>query len=212
MKAITRFALILLLVAVQKQDLTSYFSNPNLMSNYLSYLNTPIPVACQVIPGIGQPILAINLLLKSIASAFDTLNQNTSVKVIFYKENECQENQCEEYITEVKIVIMIKTFSSTNYLAIEGSQRNIGLAVFDITTYYLDSCLENIKMVLNEYLIDPNGFVNCGNIKSVFNNVNAINNTNKVNNQSTTSSNTNVSNNNINPAMLAQVIKLLQNN
>lgn len=201
----------------------NYYTNPNLINSFLAQLNTPVNPACQPIPGIGQPILAIKKVLQTVDTSLDSTNQNSSAKIIFFKEKKNNTT----YQTNYKIVILVKTFSSTNYIAVEGVYKQIGFPTFEVITYYIDSNIDNIRNVLDEYLVDPNGFVGCGDIKAIYSQANPVlpNPNVTVNGQQTNPSLTpyaqgnkllnkgpNDQNNNgdIDPDVIAQIIKLLK--
>ena len=200
----------------------SYYSNPNLINNLLAQMNTTVSPVCQPIQGIGQPVLVIREVINSIKDSFDVKNRNTNIKIIFYKEK----YNVSTYQTNYKLVVMIKSFSSTNYIAIEGTSKQVGYPSFDVSTYYVDSNIENIKNLMGEYLIDPNGFVACGDVKTIFNqNEPGQTSNNKIYQKETTiSSNFNIegnaqitakttnqdNNKDVSAEFIAQIMKLLQ--
>ena len=193
----------------------NYYTNPNLINNFLGQINSGISPACNSIPGIGLPILAIKQVLQSIDSSLAYSNNNTYAKVIYFKEKKNNSN----YQTSYKLVTQIKTFATNNYLAIEGVYKQIGFPAFEITTYYIDSNLENIKAVLGEYGIYENAFVGCGDVKSIYSQSNPketasydvpapYGQNSKLINAAPVD---NGKQGSVDPEVIAQIIKLLQN-
>lgn len=196
----------------------SYYTNANYINSFLSQVNSTVSPACSTIPGIGLPILAIKQVLQNVDSSLSFNNSNTAAKVIFFKEKK----NTATYQTSYKLVAEIKTFSSSNYLAIEGIYKQVGYPAFDITTYYLDSDLGNIKAVLGEYTVDSNAYVGCGDVKSTYSQanpdktsttpvpngdrpkfINAVPGSNNANGGAAPKSD-------VDPNVVAQIIKLLQ--
>lgn len=198
----------------------SYYTNPNLINTFLSQVNQTVNPACNAIPGVGQPILSIKQVLQSIDTQLDVSNRDSNVKIIFLRERKNNTT----FQTNYKLVLQIKNFASNNYLAVEGIYKQVGFPTFEVVTYYFDSNLENIRSALGEYTVDPNGFVGCGDIKSIYSQANSQlpRPTISVNGQQTNPSQTPyaqgnklvnaapVGQNNIDPAVVAQVISLLQ--
>jgi len=142
----------------------NYYTNPNLINTFLSQVNSTVNPACNAISGVGQPILAIKQVLQTIDSQLDVSNRDSNVKIIFFRERK----NSTTFQTNYKLVLQIKGFSSNNYLAVEGVYKQIGFPTFEVITYYFDSNIENIRQAINEYTVDPNGFVGCGDIKSIY--------------------------------------------
>ena len=142
----------------------NYYTNPNLINTFLSQVNSTVNPACNAITGVGQPILAIKQVLQTIDSQLDTTNRDSNVKIIFFKERANQTT----FQTNYKLVLQIKGYSSNNYIAIEGVYKQVGFPTFEVITYYFDSNIENIRQAINEYTVDPNGFVGCGDVKSIY--------------------------------------------
>ena len=200
----------------------NYYTNPNLINSLLSQVNTTVPPQCDSIPGIGQPILSIKKVLQTVDASLDCTNQDTSAKIIFFREKK----NTTTYQTSYKMVVMVKTFSATTYIGIEGIYKQIGFPTFEVITYYVDSNIDNVRNVLNEYLIDPNGFVGCGDIKAIYCQANsALPNPDKMikgietdphrtpyaqGNKLINEAPKNQDNKKIDPDLLAEIIKLLQ--
>ena len=193
----------------------SYYTNPNLINNFLGQINSTISPACNSIPGIGLPILAIKQILQSVDSSLAYSNRDTNAKIIFLKEKK----NSSTYQTSYKLVAQIKSFSNNNYLAIEGIYKQVGFPAFEIVTYYIDSNLDNIKTVLEEYAIFENAFVGCGDVKSIYSQANP-NQTASFNVPAPHGQNSNLVNSvpkgngnlsTVDPDVIAQIIKLLQN-
>lgn len=218
---------ILLLCAFQATDTSpyidgnqfnSYYTNPNLISTFLNQINATVSPACSTIPGIGLPILAIKQVLQNIDSSLAFGNNNTAAKIIFMKEKKNNTT----FQTTYKLVAQIKSFSTNNYIAVEGVYKQVGYPAFEVTTYYLDSDLDNIKSILGEFSIDANAYVGCGDVKSIFTqdnpnkagyNIMPVPYSNgKLVNTAPTSNNANgsVAKNDVDPAVIASIIKLLQ--
>jgi len=203
----------------------NYYTNPNYINTFLKKVVTTVSPACSLITGIGQPILAIKKVLQSVDTTFDTTNQNTSAKIIFFKQKNCDTS----FQTTYKLVVVAKTYTNTNYIAIEGIYKQIGYPTFEVTTYYIDSDIINIRTVLGEYSIDSNGFVGCGDVKSIYCQGNPVlpHPTVSVNGQQTNPSQTpyaqgnqllnkaphnNKGDDQVDPQVIAQIIQLLQKN
>lgn len=189
--------------------------NPSFVNGLLQQINSNISPACSSIEGIGLPILAIKQVLQNVNISLSYNNPNTSSKIIFFKEKK----NSSTYQTTYKLVTQIKDFSNTNYLAIEGVYRQMAFPAFEVTTYFLDSNLDNIKAVLAEYAIDPNSYVGCGDVKSIYSEANPQQTANpnvpapygqnsKLVNTLPTA---NANQGNVDPNVIAQIIKLLQN-
>lgn len=192
---------------------SSFYTNPNLINNFLSQLNTTLSPACNSIEGIGLPILAIKQILQSINSSLAYNNSNTYAKIIFFRERK----NSVTFHTTYKLVVQIKSFASNNYLAIEGLYRQVGFPAFEVTTYYLDSNLDNIKALLSEYAIDTNSFFGCGDVKSIYSQAN-LSKTASPNvpapydtrSQLVNSTPSAAGSRDVDPNLIAQIIKLLQ--
>lgn len=193
----------------------NYYTNPNLINDFLGQINTTVAPACNSIPGVGLPILSIKQVLQSIETSMAFTNQNTSAKIIFFKEKK----STTTFQTVYKLVVQVKSFASNNYIAIEGVYRQVGFPAFEVTTYYVDSNIDNIKGVLAEYGIDPNAFVGCGDVKSIYSQANPgqtgtgntplpFNQGNMINSAPTS----NQANGSVDPSMIAEIIRLLQKN
>ena len=142
----------------------NYYTNPNLINTFLSQVNSTVNPACNAISGVGQPILAIKQVLQTIDTQLDISNRDSNVKIIFFRER----RNDSTFQTNYKLVLQIKGFSTNNYVALEGVYKQVGFPTFEVITYYFDSNIENIRQALNEYTIDPNGFVGCGDVKSIY--------------------------------------------
>lgn len=198
----------------------NYYTNPNLINTFLSQVNSTVNPACNAIAGVGQPILAIKQVLQTIDTQLDYSNRDSNVKIIFFKERKNNST----FQTNYKLVLLIKTFSTTNYLAVEGVYKQIGAPTFEVLTYYFDTNLDNIRSVLGEYTVDPNSFVGCGDVKSIYSQANSQlpKPTISVNGRQTNPSQTPyaqgnrfvnaapAAQNNVDPSVVAQVIQLLQ--
>ena len=197
----------------------NYYTNPNLINTFLSQVNTTVNPACNSIPGVGQPILSIKQVLQTIDTQLDTTNRDSNTKIIFFRERKNNST----FQTSFKLVLQIKTFSTNNYLAIEGIYKQVGFPTFEVVTYYFDSNIENIRSALSEYSIDPNGFVGCGDVKSIYSQANPVlpRPTVQVNGQQSNPSQTPYAQGNrlvnsapanqstVDPGLVAQVIQLL---
>jgi len=142
----------------------NYYTNPNLINTFLSQVNSTVNPACNSISGVGQPILAVKQVLQTIDSQLDITNRDSNVKIIFFRER----RNATTYQTNYKLVLQLKTFSSNNYLAVEGLYKQVGYPTFEVLTYYFDSSIENIRSVLGEYTVDPAAFVGCGDVKAIY--------------------------------------------
>lgn len=63
---------------------------------------------------------------------------------------------------------MIKTFTSTVYVAIESIYKPQGYPSFELVSYLMDEDLDNIKLVLKDESINPEDIFACGDIKEIF--------------------------------------------
>ena len=198
----------------------NYYTNPNLINTFLSQVNSNVNPACNSISGVGQPILAIKQVLQTIDTQLDITNRDSNVKIIFFKER----RNATTFQTSYKLVLQLKGFSSNNYIAVEGLYKQVGFPTFEVLTYYFDSNIENIRSVLGEYTIDPNSFVGCGDVKAIYSQATSTlpRPTISVNGQQSNPSLTPyaqgnrlvnaapASNSSVDPAVVAQVIALLQ--
>ena len=148
----------------------NYYTNPNLINTFLSQVNSTVNPACNAIAGVGQPILAIKQVLQSVDSQLDFTNRDSNVKIIFFKERKNNST----FQTNYKLVLQVKTFSTNNYIAIEGVYKQVGFPTFEVLTYYIDTNITNIRSVLSEYTIDPNAFVGCGDVKQIYSQANSV--------------------------------------
>lgn len=227
------FAVLTILICMSlTQDITtpyidgnqfgSYYTNPNLINTFLSQVNPTVNPACNSINGIGQPILAIKQVIQTVDSQLDSTNRDSNTKIIFFRERKNNTT----FQTNFKLVLQIRNFSANNYIAIEGVYKQIGFPTFEVLTYYLDSNIDNIRNVLSEFSVDPNGFVGCGDVKSIYSQANPVlpKPTIQVNGVQSNPSQTPyaqgnklvnaapTAQNNIDPALVAQLIQLLQPN
>lgn len=197
----------------------NYYTNPNLINTFLSQVNATVNPACNSIPGVGQPILSIKQVLQTIDTQLDSTNRDSNTKIIFFKERKNNST----FQTSYKLVLQIKTFSTNNYLAIEGIYKQVGFPTFEVVTYYFDSNIDNIRSALSEFSIDPNAFVGCGDVKSIYSQANPVlpRPTVQVNGQQSNPSQTPYAQGNrlvnsapanqstVDPGLVAQVIQLL---
>ena len=183
----------------------NYYTNPNLINTFLSQVNGgTVNAACNSIAGVGQPILAIKQVLQGVDAQLDASNRDSAVKTIFFRER----RNATTFQSSFKLVLQIKTFSSNNYVAVEGVYRQVGAPAFEVVTYYVDSNLDNVRAVIGEYALDANAFVGCGDVKAIYSQANPALP------KPTVASNVRAaaSGNNVDPAVVAQVIQLLQKN
>lgn len=120
--------------------------------------------ACEEIPGVGLPILALKKFLIAVDLHLDDTNINTFVKIIFLKETKTHTG------INVRMVVVFKTFSDTFYAGVEGELRLKGTQTFRLTSYHYDTDLTAIKEVIGEPNIDVNNFIGCGNLKEIYSN------------------------------------------
>ena len=198
----------------------NYYTNPNLINTFLSQINSSVNPACNAISGIGQPILAIKQVLQTIDSQLDVTNRDSNVKIIFFRERKNNTT----FQTDFKLVLQMKGFSTNNYLAIEGVYKQIGFPTFEVVTYYFDSNIDNIRQAMNEYTIDPNAFVGCGDVKSIYSQATSTlpRPTVSINGQQTNPSQTPYAQGNklvnaapagqntVDPTLVAQIVNLIQ--
>lgn len=198
----------------------NYYTNPNLINTFLSQINSSVNPACNAISGIGQPILAIKQVLQTIDSQLDVTNRDSNAKIIYFRERKNNTT----FQSDFKLVLQIKGFSTNNYLAIEGVYKQIGFPTFEVVTYYFDSNIENIRQAMNEYTIDPNGFVGCGDVKSIYSQATSTlpRPTVNINGQQTNPSQTPYAQGNklvnaapagqntVDPSLVAQIVNLMQ--
>lgn len=192
----------------------NYYTNPNLINNFLGQISSSTSAACDSINGIGLPILAIKQALQSVDHSLAFDNNNTNARIIFLKE----QKHNSSFQTSYKLVVQIKSFSNINYLAVEGIYKQVGFPAFEVTTYYMDSDLNNIKDVLEEYGIHENSFIGCGNVKAIYSQENPnqtagfnIPPPHGQNSQLINSApNGNSNQGTVDPDVIAQIIKLLQ--
>ena len=178
----------------------NYYTNPNLINTFLSQVNSTVNPACNAIAGVGQPILAIKQVLQSVDSQLDGGNRDSAAKIIFFRE---RKNNAT-FQTNYKLVLAVKSFAASNYVAVEGVYRQVGAPTFEVLTYYVDSSLENVRSVLGEYSVDANAFVGCGDVKAIYSAANSGNA------KPAQAANAAPSNSSVDPAIVAQVIQLLQ--
>lgn len=187
----------------------NYYTNPNLINTFLSQVNSTVNPACNAIAGVGQPILAIKQVLQSVDSQLDFTNRDSNVKIIFFKERKNNST----FQTNYKLVLQVKTFSTNNYIAVEGVYKQVGYPTFEVNTYYIDTDINNVRNVLSEFSIDPNGFVGCGDVKGIYSQGNPVlpkptqgpyAQGNKLVNAAPAGQNA------VDPSVVAQVIQLLQ--
>ena len=178
----------------------NYYTNPNLINTFLSQVNSTVNPACNAIAGVGQPILAIKQVLQSVDSQLDVSNRDSAVKIIFFRE---RKNNAT-FQTNYKLVLAVKSFAASNYVAVEGVYRQVGAPTFEVLTYYVDSSLENVRSVLGEYSVDANAFVGCGDAKAIYSAASSGNA------KPAQAANAAPSTSSVDPAVVAQVIQLLQ--
>lgn len=147
----------------------NYYTNPNLINSFLSQVNATVSPACNSIAGVGQPILALKQVLQSVDAQLDSANRDSAVKILFFRERKNNTTFQSDY----KLVLELRSFAATNYLAVEGLYKQVGFPTFEVLTYYLDSSIENVRSAIGEPTVDPNAFVGCGDVKSIYSQANS---------------------------------------
>ena len=142
-------------------------SNPYLMNTLLG--RSPVPTStvdfqCNEISGVGLPILALKKFLIAVDIHLDTSNNESFVKIIFYKDIKTATG------VQVKLVVLFKTFTDEFFAAIEGELRLKGTQRFRLQSYHYDTEIANIREILGEPTINVNSFVGCGNLKEIYTN------------------------------------------
>ena len=180
----------------------NYYTNPNLINTFLSQVNGgAVNPACNSIPGVGQPVLAIKQALQGVDAQLDAGNRDSAVKTIFFRER----RNATTFQSSFKLVLQLKGFSSNNYVAVEGVYRQLGAPAFEVVTYYVDSNLDNVRAVLGEYAIDTNAFVGCGDVKAIYSQASPA-----LPKPSVAANVRAAAGSSVDPAVVAQVIQLLQ--
>ena len=82
----------------------NFYTNSSLIGSLLSQINTTVNPACNPIPGIGQPILALKQFLQAVDTLLDSTNNDSSAKIIYFVEKKNNTT----YQTNYKLVIMLK--------------------------------------------------------------------------------------------------------
>jgi hypothetical protein len=139
------------------------------MNSLLGGLTT-VGTECNEIDGVGFPILSLKKAVQDIDTQLDSTNSNSYAKVIFFSETPATNQTSSTY----KVVIMLKTFLSTNYLGVTGIYKKTGFPTFSIENYLFDSVLENIRTVLEETYINENSIFGCGDVKSIYSQANPV--------------------------------------
>jgi len=174
----------------------------------LSQINPAVAQACSNIQGIGSPILGVKEALKGLDNSLK-LNGFDQVQVIFFKQGALEAQ------TKFKLVLRIVSSSGEKYLGVEGLDKKLGSGYqFEITTYYQDSSIVEVRKILEEPNINTNGFVNCGDIKSTYSASSPVNNAPNGNSGSNGrnqgGSSGRGSGSGVDPDLIAQIIKLMQ--
>lgn len=175
----------------------SYYTNPNLINSFLSQVGGVNP-ACNSIPGVGQPVLALKQLLQGVDAQLDAGNRDSAVRVVFFRERK----NSTTFQSNYKLVLQVRTYATNSYIAVEGVYRQVGAPAFEVLTYYVDSDIDRVRSALGESSVDANGFVGCGDVKSIY--------TMAASGARRPVAQTNTAQNNVDPAIVAQVIALLQ--
>lgn len=142
---------------------SSLMGNPAFMNQAIgNVLSGSLQSACKDIPGVGSPILAIKKLLIAIDLHLDSTNTGSFVKIIFFKETKTVTG------LNVKLVVLIKTFTEQFYAGVEGELRLKGTQRFRLVNYVFDTDIEMIRQVLGETNIVETSFIGCGNLKDIY--------------------------------------------
>lgn len=89
---------------------------------------------------------------------------NSNAKIIFFKEYINKKSKQIIY----KVVYLLKTFTSENYIGIESLYKPSGFGNFEVLSYILDSELSNIEYALNIEGVDKNNMFACGDLKEIW--------------------------------------------
>jgi hypothetical protein len=171
MRAILKnIAAVILLVALANSQANFQLpynggNTSNFLYNNPFYMNQVLgssAAECQVIPGVGLPILALKKFLIAVDLHLDFNNINTFVKIIFFREVKTTTG------LSVKLVVAFKTFTDEFYAGIEGELRLKGTQRFRLLSYHYDTDIESIKSVLGEKNINVNNFIGCGDLKKIY--------------------------------------------
>ena len=142
---------------------SSLMGNPAFMNQAIgNVLSGSLQAACATIPGVGAPILAIKKLLIAIDLHLDATNTGTFVKIIFFKETKTVTG------LNVKLVVLIKTFTDQFYAGVEGELRLKGTKRLRLINYHYDTDLEMIRQVLGETNVSETSFIGCGDLKNIY--------------------------------------------
>lgn len=142
---------------------SSLMGNPAFMNQAIgNVLSGSLQAACNNIPGVGSPILAIKKLLIAIDLHLDATNTGSFVKVIFFKETKTVTG------LNVKFVALIKTFTDQFYAGVEVELRLKGTQRLRLINYIYDTDLEMIRQVLGETNINETSFIGCGDLKNIY--------------------------------------------
>ena len=63
---------------------------------------------------------------------------------------------------------MIKTFTSTTFLGIESLYKPSGYPTFEVLNMIMDADIQTIRIVMDDYDIDPTQVFACGDIKDIY--------------------------------------------
>ncbi len=149
------------------------YTNANLLNGLLSKVSagSAIVDACAEIKGVGVPILSVKKAIQDIDESLDATYPHTYAKVIFFKEVPKPSN----FQTLYKIVVQVRTFHTTNYLAVSGLYKQLGSPTFEVTSYLFDSDISNVRTVLEESTVVETGYFGCGDVKSIYSQFNPVN-------------------------------------
>ena len=97
-------------------------------------------------------------------SLLDTRNADSYAKIIYFKEY--VNPKTKQLI--FKTVLMIKTFTSTTFLGIESLYKPSGYPTFEVLNMIMDADIQTIRIVMDDYDIDPTQVFACGDIKDIY--------------------------------------------
>lgn len=142
----------------------AFDTNPALATLLLGKYGITSANQCSNIPSIGGPAMGVKSFMQNIESALSADNANTRFNFIFYEEKK-KGNRLE--ITAVSRLRQLN--GDGGYILQKLTVNPYANPSVKVNYYFFDKSLDRIKAIVGrDKVLDPNGFVGCGDMKAAW--------------------------------------------